>query len=122
MKSQTSLVAQHTRLAEWAEQIKECQNRPEGMTVTEWCLQHGITKTNYYWRLRQVRKAFLETSECTSFVEIPLPKQETTSVSSDDETKTIAILKCGKKLSLEITNQASSALLSSLVEVMLRAQ
>ena len=31
MKSQTSLVAQQTRLNEWAEQIKECQNRPQGM-------------------------------------------------------------------------------------------
>lgn len=51
MKSQTSLVAQQTRLSEWAEQIKECQNRPQGMKIDEWCRLHGITKANYYWRL-----------------------------------------------------------------------
>lgn len=47
MKSQTSLVAQKTRLSEWAEQIKECQNRPQGMSIDAWCSQHGITKANY---------------------------------------------------------------------------
>lgn len=41
MKSQTSLVAQQTRLSEWAEQIKECQNRPQGMKVDEWCDYYG---------------------------------------------------------------------------------
>ena len=44
MKSQTSLVAQKTRLSEWAEQIKDCQNRPQGMKIDEWCQLHGITK------------------------------------------------------------------------------
>ena len=28
MKSYTSLVAQQTRLSEWAELIRDCQNRP----------------------------------------------------------------------------------------------
>ena len=72
MKSQTSLVAQQVRLSEWAEQIRECQNRPKGMKVDEWCSQQGITKANYYWRLRRVREAFLETNALSpSFVEIP---------------------------------------------------
>ena len=35
MKSQTSLVAQKVRLSEWTEQIRECQNRPQGMKVDE---------------------------------------------------------------------------------------
>ena len=33
MKSQTSLVASQVRLQHWAEQIKDCQNRPEDMDV-----------------------------------------------------------------------------------------
>ena len=74
MKSQTSLVAQQTRLSEWAEQIKECQNRPQGMKIDEWCRLHGITKANYYWRLRRVREAFLETTEIApTFVKLPAP-------------------------------------------------
>ena len=61
MNSTTSLVAKQYRLNQWAEQIRDCQNRPEGMTVTEWCRLHGITKANYYYRFRQIRKACLET-------------------------------------------------------------
>ena len=30
MKSHASLVAQQTRLREWAELVKDCQNRPQG--------------------------------------------------------------------------------------------
>lgn len=33
MNSHTSLVAQQTRLSEWAEMIRNCQNRPQGMTI-----------------------------------------------------------------------------------------
>lgn len=48
MAEQSSLVAQQVRLMHWAEQIRECQNRPEGMDVSTWCEQNNITKANYY--------------------------------------------------------------------------
>ena len=60
MSSQTSLVATNVRLQQWALQIRECQNRPSGMKVETWCSEHGITKANYYYRLKQVRKACLQ--------------------------------------------------------------
>ena len=60
MVSETSLAAQQCRLREWAEQIRDCQNRAEGMSVIEWCSRNGITKANYYYRLRRVRAACLE--------------------------------------------------------------
>ena len=60
MSSETTMVAEQYRLQEWAAQIRECQNRPAGMSVIDWCACHGITKTNYYYRLRRVRKACLE--------------------------------------------------------------
>ena len=44
MAEQTSLDAQQVRLMHWAEQIRECQNRPEGMDVSTWCEQNNITK------------------------------------------------------------------------------
>ena len=72
MNSHTSLVAQQTRLSEWAEMIRNCQNRPQGMTIDEWCQMHDITKASYYWRLRKVREAVLETAKQTqTFVEVP---------------------------------------------------
>ena len=60
MSSTTTAVAVQYRLQEWAAQIRECQNRPAGMSVIDWCASHGITKANYYYRLRRVREACLE--------------------------------------------------------------
>ena len=61
MGSQTSLVARQYRLREWAEQIQECKNRPAEVTVAQWCDQHDITTSNFYYRQREVRKALLTT-------------------------------------------------------------
>ncbi len=60
MSSETTAVAVQYRLQEWAAQIRECQNRPTGMSVADWCAGHGITKANYYYRLRRVREVCLE--------------------------------------------------------------
>ena len=60
MCSQTSLIAHNVRLQEWADMIHECNNRPDDMTVTQWCSEHGISKCNYYYRLAAVRKACLD--------------------------------------------------------------
>ena len=46
MNSHTSLVAQQTRLSEWAEMVRNCQNRPQGMKIEEWC-QLYITMKMY---------------------------------------------------------------------------
>lgn len=60
MNSETTMAATQYRLQEWAAQIRECQNRPVGMSVVDWCTCNGITKANYYYRLRRVRSACLE--------------------------------------------------------------
>ena len=76
MATQTSLMAQQIRIQQWAEQIRECQNRPKGMDVETWCAQNNLTKANYYYRLRRVREVCLEqiqASEMPTFVELPIP-------------------------------------------------
>ena len=40
MTTQTSLVAEQVRLQQWAEQVRDCKNRPRGMDV-----EHGVLKT-----------------------------------------------------------------------------
>jgi len=121
MKSQTSLVAQQTRLSEWAQQIKDCQNRPDGMKIDEWCQTNGMTKATYYWRLRKVREAVLETVDVTpAFVEIPT-ELPTASVPVT-ESKVVAMLKGKNSLVLEITDQASATFLTSLLGAMNNAQ
>ena len=63
MSSETTMMAEQYRLREWADQIRDCQSRPSGMSVVSWCACHGITKANYYYRLRRVREACLETMQ-----------------------------------------------------------
>ena len=60
MSSITTAVAADYRLQQWAQLVKECQNRPSDMTVEQWCDTRGISKSNYYYRLRRIRKACLE--------------------------------------------------------------
>lgn len=51
MSSITTAVAADYRLQQWAQLVKECQNRPSDMTVEQWCDTKGISKSNYYYRL-----------------------------------------------------------------------
>lgn len=44
MTTQTSIIAQQTRLRQWAEQIRECRNRPAGMDIQTWCSQKTLQK------------------------------------------------------------------------------
>ncbi len=61
MSLETAMVAEQRRFREWATQIRGCQNRSAGMSVIGWCSCHGITKANYFYRLRRVRQVCLET-------------------------------------------------------------
>lgn len=73
------------------------------MKIDEWCQMHGITKANYYWRLRKVREAFLETTDiATIFVELPtaMPAEPIAST----EPNIVAILKGKNQLTFEITD------------------
>ena len=121
MKSHTSLVAQQTRLSEWADMVRDCQNRPQGMKIDEWCQLHDITKASYYWRLRKVREAYLKTAEHTqAFVEVPSSALHP--VNTTSEHKIAAIIRSGSNLTLEITDQASASFLSTLLGVIRNAQ
>lgn len=60
MRSETIMVVEQCRLQKWAAQILGCQSRPADMSLVSWCVCHGITKANYYYRLRRARKTSLE--------------------------------------------------------------
>lgn len=121
MKSHTSLVAQQTHLSEWAELVRDCQNRPQGMKIDEWCQLHDITKASYYWRLRKVREAYLEVADPTqAFVQVPSSAIHPETMAS--EHKIAAVIRCGNNLTLEITDQASASFLHTLWGVIGNAQ
>ena len=120
MNSHTSLVAQQTRLSEWAEMIRNCQNRPQGMTIDEWCQLHDITKASYYWRRRKVREAVLETAKQTQTL-VEVPASAIHPVSETAEYKIAAVIRGRNKLALEITEQASDSFLKTLLGVLSNA-
>ena len=118
MNSQTSLVARQVRLNEWAEQVRDCQNRPEGMSIETWCEQHNIKKANYYWRLRKVREACLEIAaeQGAAFVEIPVTTEAVPVPITPSQTPA-AILRLSGNANLEITNEASTDFLERIFKV-----
>lgn len=124
MSSETTMIAEQCRLQEWALQIRDCQSRPAGMSVISWCACHGITKANYYYRLRRVREACLET------VQEEMPAQQIVPVQSE-------LLRpqkqkdCGvqpgldisiRGVSIHVTESTSMPLLAEVLKVVLHAQ
>ena len=131
MSSQTSLVAKQCRLQTWALQIQECQNRPKDMSVDDWCLQHNITKTNYYYRLRRVREACLEQVQDvagTAFVELPAPNTNPSEKTEDPVPETsdsivpVIRLRNARGLSAEIFSSVSIEMFCHLIEAFNNAQ
>ena len=126
MKSQTSLVARNCRLQEWAQMIQNCNNRPIGMSVDEWCQANSITKANYYYRMAQVRKAcldsFPEIAVEQKIVPVPLnlvPLEDASSQEQSSQTSGDSFLELTSHgITLRVTEQTSSALLSKVLGVL----
>ena len=115
MSSQTSLVSEQVRLQQWAEQIRECKNRPADMKVETWCSQHGITKANYYYRLNRVRKACLAVCNPEpSFVELPQPA-ETNIPPETSNPKPAITLRNSNGIKIEIYNHASAEIIRIII-------
>ena len=123
MSSQTSIMATNFRLQEWAAQIRECQSRPAGMSVDSWCAANGITKANYYYRLRRVRKACLEHIQRETAaqqivpVEPGLLQQE-----HKDGTRQPGLNISAKGFSVHVTESTPMTLLAAVLEVIQDAE
>lgn len=69
--SEISALTRRTRHQQWANEISE--RIRSGVSVEEWCAQHGIGTDTYKYRLHVVRKECLEASAPSSFTELPQP-------------------------------------------------
>lgn len=122
MGSQTSLVAKQCQIQSWALQIKDCQNRPADMTVDEWCLQNNITKANYYYRLKRVRQACLDSMESPStFVELPIPEIQTTKEGLTSSSA-VAVIRGANGITIELHGNASAEFMRNLIGACAYAQ
>ena len=124
MSSETTMAAEQCRLQEWAAQIRDCQSRPSGMSIVSWCACHGITKANYYYRLRRVRKACLESIP----EKIPLRQIVPVETSllpaageSDSFTQSGLDLSI-KDISIHVTGSTSMPLLAEVLKVVRHAE
>ena len=123
MSSETTMVAEQCRLREWAAQIQDCQSRPSGMSVVEWCACHGITKANYYYRLRRVRKA------CLGAIQEEMPAQQIVPVRSEllqhqeqeDRNPQSGLDISIKGFSIHVTESTSMPLLESVLKAVRHA-
>lgn len=116
MNTQTSLVAEQVRLQQWAEQVWDCQNRPSDMKVDVWCQEHGITKANYYCRLRRGREVCLELcGPSPSFVELTTPEESMPAKSVQQHPAVGVALHLGNGTTIDLYNDASPEFLRNLI-------
>jgi hypothetical protein len=124
MSSATTAVAVQYRLQEWAAQIRECQNRPAGMSIVDWCAGHGITKANYYYRLRRIRQAYLENLPPEAPVQQIVPvnacllQQETQSGSGIQQGLSVSV----NGFSIHVTESTPMQLLAAVLKVVRDAE
>ena len=124
MSSETTVVAEQCRLQEWAAQIRECQRRPAGMSIASWCACHGITKANYYYRLRRVREACLESISGENLPQqIVRVRPEILRVDEKNSRDAQRGLDISiKEYSIHVTESSSMSLLEEVLKVVRHAQ
>ena len=69
----TKLAAAQVRLQQWAAIVRE--RKESGLKVDDYCEAHNISRNAYYYWLRKLREAALE-SQGSRFVELPAPAAE----------------------------------------------
>ncbi len=123
MSSETTMLAERHRLQEWAAQIRDCQSRPAGMSIVSWCACHGITKANYYYRLRRVREACLESIQGEISAQQIVPVQPGFLHQEPEERSAQPGLDISiKGCSIHVTEETSLQLLASVLEVVRSAE
>lgn len=121
IKTQTSIVVCRYLLQEWAQMLQECNNRPVGMSVSEWCQMNSITTANYYYRLKRVRQAYLDSAETsvTEFVEMPVPNEAD---NNRGHSCVVAVLHINQSFSMDLFDTASTTFIKNLLGAINHAQ
>lgn len=128
-------ITSKVRFSYWADIIKQCGARPEGISIKKWLTEQGIKRDRYYyWQKRLRLMAYdqmaggsqLPTAsfrEEVAFAEVPVPDTLTTTTMSQPGPSTFkpdAIIRKSGMI-LEISNTASPALVNRLLGVVKHA-
>lgn len=98
---------------QWKQLIIERQE--SGMTVRDWCLEKGITESNYYYWLKIIRQDLCDAMP-SKFVPI-LQESPAVNLEPNSSEGVVAIINNGN-LSISIKNGISSNLLSQLIGIL----
>ena len=117
MNSTTTLVAKQCRLETWAKQIQDCNQRPQGMSVKDWCSQQGVNVASYYYRLTQVRKACLDNIPSSDAMQDIVAVPNELLANSQQTSKQSGLNISVNQIKIHVTNDTSPDLLRMVLEV-----
>ncbi len=109
----TSKVAQQYRLNQWTQRIRE--HRSSGQTVADWCAEHNIKESSYFYWLKRIRLAACEAlptlkAEGNQIVPVNIPVHAAGSGRGNEEASAAVVVRFNA-VALEIHNNASPALI-----------
>lgn len=114
--NKTQLATKQIRLEQWATIIRD--RSTSGMKVDDYCEAHGLSRHAYFYWLRKVRIAALE-SASIDFVELK-PEPETHPCLSDakpeESFQTEAVISIGS-VRVSVNSSTSKSLLRNLLEI-----
>lgn len=122
-------ITHEVRLARWKEVIGQCQSRPEGQSIRDWCKQNNVSEKRYYYWQRRIRlpiaegmagslvPASADTTRQVMFTEISVPEHNTVHSLSDQtvDFQLEAVIRKGD-LVIAVKNSVSDRLLDRLLE------
>ena len=119
-------VSTEVRRQQWLDIVNACN--ASGLSRKDWCEQNGIKlKTFYYWQRQLRRDAYDDTHTNTlpavpevTFAEVALPSSDKPAMGSTIDFHPDAVIRT-RTLTIEVSNQASRAVLSLIRTVMKNA-
>ena len=110
--SEIAKVKKNIRLQEWNRQIEE--QKSSGLSVQEWCQQHGINPKTYYYHLRKVREEFLRSGKAENSQEKKKAERAVVPILTATSDRNITIEKNG--LHITLPENISSEILIAVVD------
>lgn len=110
----TRLATRQVRMSQWAEVIRD--RNESGLTIREYCAQHGISRDAYFYWLRKIRESAIEASG-GQFAELTAPAEP---VITGAGTAGVIIEMGGAKIRVENTGCRDT--LTMVLEVLKNAQ
>ena len=94
--SEIAMVKKNVRLQEWNRQIEE--QKSSGLSVREWCQQHGINPKTYYYHLRKVREECLRSGKAENTQEKKEPERAVVPILTAPSGENITMEKNGLRI------------------------